>query len=170
MLEGGLCFGVDADTADGPVMRRTPLRRVTPMRKKARKRSIGGLKAELWSVFSQYIRRKYADDKGMVVCASCPAVMHWTKSQAGHCLPKSLGNAVYFEERNVHPQCSECNLTLQGNQYRYALFLQKTYGVSIMDELESLRRTTRKIKAWEYIDMIADYRERLKKFGVEEAA
>lgn len=137
------------------------LQRRTPMRRKARKRSIGGLKHELWTLFSEYTRRRYADKNGMVACVSCPKVLHWTRMQAGHYLPKSLGNAIYFEERNVHPQDSECNLTLQGNQYQYALFLQKTYGAGILDELTALRHTKRQIKRPEYLELIEVYKRKL---------
>lgn len=147
-----------------------PLKRYTPLRKKARKRSIGGLKNELWTLFSLHTRRRNADENGMVACVSCPAIKHWTQMQAGHYLPKSLGIAIYFEERNVHPQCSTCNLTLQGNQYPYALFLQNKYGVGILDELTALRHTKRQIKRPEYLELIEVYKRKLELLDVTEAA
>lgn len=146
-----------------------PLRRYSPLRAKAaslglrRLKSRGRYKQTLWALMSEYVRRKYADHAGNVICVSCDDVMHWTKAQAGHYLPKSLGLAIYFEERNVHPQCAECNLTLQGNQYRYALFLLKTYGPAILEELDAQRRQQRQIKEHEYLDLIAEYQEKLGK-------
>jgi hypothetical protein len=33
--------------------------------------------------------------------------------------------SLYFDEDNVHAQCSECNLRLEGNHYIYGLKLGK---------------------------------------------
>ena len=75
-------------------------------------------------------------------------------------ISRFMALAIYFEERNVHPQCAECNLTLQGNQYRYAIFLLKTYGPTILEELDAQRKQGRQIKEAEYIDLIAEYQDK----------
>ncbi len=151
------------------------LKRHTPMKRRrttgrGRKLSASGLKRKLWKVFSAYIRLKYADINGNVQCVSCPAVLPWRSSQAGHYLPKSLGLAIYFEERNVHPQCPECNLTRQGNQYPYAIYLLKRYGPTVLDELDAQRRRTLKIPEWRYLELIEEYQGKLKALGWKEAA
>ncbi len=63
------------------------------------------LKSNLWNVFSQYIRRRDIDENGMVACISCGKLDYFKNLDAGHYIPKTYGLSIYFEERNVHPQC-----------------------------------------------------------------
>lgn len=151
-------------------MRKSPLRRITPLRANRRKKRTGRraekirtLKNKLWALFSQYIRRRHADDNGNAACVTCGDVKHWKYQQAGHYVAKQKGLAVYFEERNVHVQCLACNVFKDGNPDQYALFMIKTYGPTILEELDSQRKQIRQIKRAEYMDLIADYQERLKK-------
>lgn len=84
----------------------------TKLNKKS-KSKIPTLKRKLWVVFSKYIRQR---DKN--VCFTCGKKGGFM--QAGHFIPRSAGGlALYFNEDNVHCQCSTCNLTLQGNTYEY---------------------------------------------------
>ena len=159
--------------------RRKPLRRVSPLWAKAKaaglRRSKGkaNYKNRLWEIFSEYIRRKNADHAGNVACVTCGKVDHWKRQHAGHYHARTTGLALYFDEKNVHVQCVGCNHFGSGNLAQYALFLQRAYGVGILEELDAKRREFRKITEAEYIDMIADYRERLKNLplpGLPEAA
>lgn len=123
--------------------------------------SLPKLKKRLWKIFSEYIRRRDADENGMVTCISCGVKRDWRELQAGHYLPKSLGLSVYFEPRNVQPQCGKCNLTLQGNQYQYGLALKKKYGESVIDELERLKNITVKYSRADYEELIEKYLAKL---------
>ena len=59
---------------------------------------------------------------------------------AGHYIPKSVGgSALYFHEKNVHPQCTGCNRFRHGHLTQYALRLQQKYGPGILQELDKLR-------------------------------
>lgn len=131
------------------------------MKKKTKRKSLAYYKRKLWPIFSEYIRRKDADQYGMVKCISCSTIAPWKDLQAGHCLPKSLGLSIYFDERNVKPQCATCNLTLQGNQYQFMRALEAIYGSDISEELNEQRRHIRQIKAWEFEEMIDNYQEKL---------
>lgn len=131
-------------------------------RKKGRKISLKGLKLKLWDIFSVYIRRKYADENGMVKCITCPEVMRWQDSQAGHCVPKSLGLSIYFEEKNVRPQCSSCNCAWQGRQHDFIEALKEDYGPNIKEELYAQQKNIRQIKRWEYEELIETYKKKLK--------
>lgn len=121
-------------------------------------------KERLWSVFSAYIRQKYADEEGNTECFTCGIVRPWQEMDAGHYHPRTAGLATYFEEKNVHPQCTGCNRFRHGNLTAYAIALRKKYGEGILEELDQMRRQTRQIKENEYIELIEAYKEKLKMF------
>ena len=156
-------------------MRRTPLRRKTPLRAKSpkglrRSKNRTNYKKRLWDIFSKYIRRKYADHAGNLVCVTCGEVKHWKQMHAGHYIAKNMGSGIYFEEKNVHPQCPRCNLWLRGNLAQYALFLLKTYGPQILEELDALRRSDVQLREPWYLEKISEYTEKANKFTLPEAA
>lgn len=145
-------------------MRRTTLRAKSRIRKTAKRaNNVRNLKNKAWALLSQIIRRKAADESGNATCVTCGDVKPWRQLQAGHYVAKAKGTSVYFEERNIHVQCLACNVFKNGNLDQYALFMVKTYGPQILEELDALRRTTRQIKAAEYLEMIAQYTEILSK-------
>lgn len=123
--------------------------------------SLSTLKKKTWILFSIRIRKKYANEDGMVQCISCPSIKHWKEMDAGHYLPKSLGLSIYFEEKNVHPQCTACNRFRHGNLTAYAIALRKRYGEGILEELETLKNTPRKISRGEYLELIEHYKGKL---------
>jgi hypothetical protein len=91
--------------------------------------------------------------------------MHWTAAHAGHYHPRTDGLSLYFDERNVSVQCAGCNVFRSGNLTRYALYLQKRYGIGILDELDAKRREFRKISIPEYLEMIDAYKRKLEALG-----
>lgn len=140
------------------------------MRKLRKSKTVTAYKNRLWQVFSEYIRKKNADHAGMVTCVTCGAVKHWKEIQAGHYHAKSHGMSLYFDERNVHPQCAGCNLFKSGNLTAYALFLQKTYGPKILKVLDEKRREFLKIPRDRYLELIAEYQEKSAQYKMPEAA
>lgn len=100
----------------------------------------GTFKHKAWSVFSRAIRKRDADENGMVACFTCGAVKHFTELDCGHYIPKSISLALRFDERNNHPQCVGCNQFRHGNLTQYALALKRKYGESILEELDRDRR------------------------------
>lgn len=151
------------------MLRRTPLRSYTPLKRtgfKTKKRKplrnrAKSLKNKLWALFSEWVRRRDADHAGMNFCVSCGKPGHWKALQAGHYYAKSLGLSIYFDERNVQPQCAGCNLWRHGNLPDYALALKSKYGEGILEELQALRRQTRKISTTEYEELIEVYKAKL---------
>lgn len=124
------------------------------MRKKL---ALPKLKKKLWRIFSEYTRKKYADEDGMVKCISCPSIKHWKEVHAGHYIPKSLGLSIYFEEKNVHPQCVACNLFMSGNLSSYAIELRKKYGENILEELNTIKNREMKLCRADYESLIEKY-------------
>jgi hypothetical protein len=108
--------------------------------KKRKAQTISDLKAKVWKVFSIYIRSKDKDFRDNIPCFTCDRVDHWRSFDAGHYIPKSTGGAaLYFHEKNVHPQCTGCNRFRHGNLTVYALRLQQKYGTGVLEELHKLR-------------------------------
>jgi len=96
-------------------------------------------KADTWDTFSEWIRRRDADENGYVQCVTCGKVDHWKKMQAGHFISRRH-SSILFDERNVHPQCPHCNGPLHGNEIKYKEFILKKYGTQVLLELEWLKR------------------------------
>lgn len=122
-----------------------------------KKPSTKTLKAKLWRVFSEYIRRRDEKDG----CISCGKKVPWKEAQAGHYIPRTAGLSTYFDERNVNLQCVACNLWRHGNLSGYAIGLRKKLGNDILEDLDKLRVQTRKISSVEYQNLISHYKSAL---------
>lgn len=120
------------------------------------------LKKKLWKLFSEYIRRRDADEDGNVKCFTCFRFSHWTQLQAGHYIPQSIALSLVFNEKNVHAQCPGCNLFKNGNMSVYAVELRKRYGENILEELQSLRKEGFRYTRVEYMEMIEKYKALIK--------
>lgn len=127
----------------------------------AKRKSLSYYKKKCWKVFSEWVRRKDADENGMTSCYSCGRVKHYKELQAGHLIPKSLGLSMYFEERAVRPQCYHCNINLSGNTIPFSFKIVKEYGAGILEELEALSRTSVKYSIPDYEEMIERYQTRI---------
>ncbi len=110
----------------------------------------------LWRVFSKYIRQR---DGG--ICITCGKKDDWKKMDAGHYIPRTAGLSIYFEEKNVHCQCTTCNRWKHGDLTKYALRLREKYGENILDELDQQRRKIIKISIPEYQEKINFYKKKL---------
>lgn len=121
------------------------------------------LKNKLWKIISEYIRRKYADENGMVFCVTCGTRKYWREVDAGHYICAAQGNATRWLEINIHCQCRRCNGFLEGNRREYNDFMIKTYGQARVDELRALSGKIVKMTTQDYENMIAEYSEKLSK-------
>lgn len=91
------------------------------------------LKEKAWKIFGLYIKLRDANEYGFCTCCTCGKVLPFDskKCHAGHFVP-GRGNAVLFNDKIVHAQCSECNFN-SGEQARYMLFMKRSYGYSDND-------------------------------------
>jgi len=97
------------------------------------KKTVSALKKLLWKHFSIYIKRR---DKN--VCCTCGRVFLGGAIGGGHYIAKGASSLeYYFHERNVHAQCTNCNLKLEGNRPAYRAFLLQKYGQETLDDLET---------------------------------
>jgi hypothetical protein len=104
-------------------------------------------KQAAWDAFSKYIRNR--DKK----CVTCP---RGEAQQAGHFID-GRHNAVLFSERGVHGQCYHCNVGLKGNKLEYWLFMEKTYGRKVIDELMAESKITVQYKTHDFERIEQEY-------------
>lgn len=98
------------------------------------------------------------NEMGFVPCISCGKQDIMGLMDAGHYIPKTYGLSIYFEEKNVHAQCTGCNRFRRGNLTAYAIALRKRYGENILEELDALKHQTRKFSQSDYEELIEKYK------------
>lgn len=144
-----------------------------------------GKKDKAWKACSKYIRLRdaiawsrenYQDITGIqpkllvVKCVTCTRIQSWPRMDAGHFIPRgSRGQSgVYFDERNIHAQCGECNGYKEGNTLPYFDFMFIKYGQPVIDELRALDLMIKSYNSFELMkyEMLYKkmYRELLKEF------
>jgi len=118
---------------------------------------------------SQYIllRDALPPTYDIVKCCTCGRLMQRTarNSHAGHFIGKGMGggSGVYYDERNVHAQCHNCNKYMQGNGAEYYPFMLAKYGQEVIDELRKKHLLTRPYSVDEYGIMYREKYKELKK-------
>ena len=113
------------------------------------------------SVFSHYLRQKYADANGYVECYTCGKVLHWKDIQCGHYFSrKSL--TTRWEEKNCRPQCSGCNVAQHGNYPVFGIRLSQEIGTKGMEKLEQLHNKTVKLSNIDLLEMTQSYYKKLR--------
>jgi hypothetical protein len=149
---------------------KTPIKRSTikvnkkpikvAIKKKKSTISRSQLVKRLDTIFSQYIRQKYAVD-GMTACVTCGTVKTWKEMQNGHYM--SRGHLpTRWDETNCAPQCMACNVFKKGNYTEYALWMIETYGMEKLAALKLKANSGTKITTVEIKEMIEKYTNLLK--------
>ena len=122
-------------------MRPKTIKRIKSTRQKA--------KDKAWVWCSRFIRLRdcleYGDTKygDWGRCCSCGKPVDRNKSDAGHFIGRGLGGSsgVYFDERNIHLQCKQCNAFEQGNYQGYEEFMLVKYGEKVIESLKIDHKT-----------------------------
>lgn len=118
--------------------------------------------AELDTLVSRYIRLKNADKDGLVQCYTCTAKKPIAEMQAGHYVPRGNMLLRFDIERNIRPQCKDCNEYKRGNLAIYGQKLeQELPGVTELLYNESL--LVYKYTRDELRQMINEYTIKIKK-------
>ena len=110
---------------------------------------------ELDTVFSHYIRLRYAKNE-IAKCVTCGKKDHWKKLQAGHFMSRA-NYSTRWDEDNVQVQCVGCNVYHSGEQYKYSLYL----GNNLSEELYLKSKQIVKFADVELIDMIDYYKQQV---------
>ena len=113
------------------------------------------------ATFSEFVRRKHADEQGRVACFTCGAVKHWKEMHAGHFQTRAK-YATRWHDRNVRPQCPRCNIFKSGEQYAFAKALDAEHGEGTADEVVQLSNQRASITMDALRWMLETYRERIR--------
>lgn len=110
---------------------------------------VATLKRKLWTIFSRYIRKSWADRNGMVMTAD-NEYMPWQDSHCGHLYTnsernKSLGgNELWYYEHNFAPQSMAGNyFNAKDSAKVYMSFAIKRYGQDEVDKMFRMKQTPR---------------------------
>ena len=125
-----------------------------------KKPTLRNLKARCWKVFSEYIRRREADEGGTAYCFTCGQPKFWKELHAGHFIGGRT-NSVLFNEEIVKPQCLMCNVFLGGNYGPYTLKMLDLHGREKVEEFMALKHQTKKYTKSDLEDLIQTYKQKL---------
>lgn len=103
------------------------------------------LKKRLDILFAKMIRGR---DRGLP-CISCPA----KGTQSGHFRRREL-MSTRWHYRNSNLQCSRCNCWLSGNEFEYAIGLDKKFGAGEAKKIYKLSQRTKQWELWEIKKLI----------------
>lgn len=99
-----------------------------------RSKSIQLSKAKADKYFSEYIRKRDANDQGICQCCTCGKHLEWKKMDAGHFMSRRY-NSTRYDEKNANAQCPYCNRFDQGRQHIHGEYINKKYGKGTTDQL-----------------------------------
>ena len=69
--------------------------------------------------------------------------------------------ATRWDEDNCHSQCAKCNTFNQGEQYKYALFINKKFDTDKASELLVKSKQTVKLSLENLLEKIEFYKKKL---------
>lgn len=118
------------------------------------------LEKKLDRVFSEYIRRRDANEGGTVSCVTCGKLMHWKECHASHFV-KRQHRSTRWDERNVHAQCPRENVYMGGSQDLMAGYILDKYGIAVLEELLELRERIVKYTRQDLIDLIEHFNRKI---------
>ena len=121
------------------------------------KRSV--LIKKLDTIFSQYIRRRYAIND-ISECYTCNAKNIYKKQQAGH-FASRRHYSTRWNEFNVQVQCYSCNICNQGLQFEFGKRLCSQYGDNFAEDLMMESKKVVKFADVDLIDMIEYYTNKI---------
>jgi hypothetical protein len=132
------------------LLRKTPLRAKTgfkqiksPFMKRSAFKTHKPLsiKQKLDAIVSKCVRLGSADENGMVYCVTCSMQFFWKEIHCGH-FQKRGNTSTRYDIRNLAPQCETCNCFNDGENEKFAVFIDTFYGPGTA---ELLKIETRRI-------------------------
>jgi len=117
---------------------------------------------KLDAVFSQYIRRKDADNN-MATCFTCDKVDDVKSLQNGH-FQSRKHYSTRWDEINCQVQCPKCNVFNYGEQFIFGAKLDAKYGEGTARRLHIKSQQIVKLSDNELQDMIKKYKDFVDKF------
>lgn len=116
---------------------------------------------KLDTVFSKWVRYSAAKGKGYCKCVTCGKIDTPDQMDAGHFISRSY-YILRWDARNVNCQCRSCNRFQEGHKDEYALFMVRTYGAGILEELNKQKWMPYRLDDLWLMQMTKEYNEKLK--------
>ena len=117
------------------------------------------LKAELQTIFNEYIRLRDAGQP----CISCGMIK---PLQAGHYFPVQGYDGLRYNEHNVNGECAGCNCFDQSHLIHYGRNLASKIGsekyYQLLDDAATYKREGYKWSRSELMQMIQETKEKIK--------
>lgn len=134
-----------------------------PTKKPRSKNQTKKLKAKLWELCKQIIRKRYQTKEGTWHCFTCDRLIDIpAKAQTGHGIPSSTGGILLrYHLDNLRIQDYFCNINLGGNGAEFYRRLIVEIGQEKVDELYKLKQQTQKADSLWLESKIAEYEELL---------
>lgn len=110
--------------------------------------------------FSEYIRRRAADYRGLARCVTCGCWRHWKKMDAGHFISRDR-EATRYDTRNAHAQCQSCNRFRSGRQFEHGKKIDEMYGEGTAEELNVKSKMPCRRKQSDYEYIAADFKAKI---------
>lgn len=108
------------------------------------KKTVKQLKAYCKKLLYEIVYKRDADWRGYAKCVTCGQTM---EARSGGChvghWKHGKTKLTYYDPRNTHLQCNKCNTYLDGNLIPYTLFMIRTYGQDVVDEILERSNDTR---------------------------
>ena len=123
-----------------------------------KKATITQLKKKLDKVFSEWIRRSFANINGDVICYTFGKVLPWKQAHCGHFISRSY-LATRFDPDNCRPQCIGCNLFGNGKPLDFEENLVREIGKKKVEALKQKRHQI--TKDYPYVSEIERYQRLL---------
>lgn len=115
-------------------------------------------KTELQTIFNTFIRLRDRNQP----CISCGCKLP-EKYDAGHFHSVGSSPSLRFDEQNVHAQCVHCNRDKHGNLHEYRIGLIQRVGIDVVNALEHNRHVPLRLNTPEIMEMINEYKAKIKK-------
>lgn len=128
------------------------------IKRKPRKRNLSACKKAAWDALSKCVRYSHASDGMFAACVTCGEASAWRDLDAGHFIAKNASNAVYFDVRNVHPQCTTCNFFKHGNLAEFYPYMLREYGGGVIEQIKEKRHMHMQWKTGDYEEMEQHYK------------
>ena len=125
--------------------------------------SMGSLEKKLDTLFSKFVRLSGLNSQGYIICVTCGGFFTYRMIDCGHYIGREE-RATRWEERNTGSQCHSCNRYAEGKKAQFALYLQRKYGLGILQELNDQVNKFSHFTASELEEKIKYYQEKVKQF------
>ena len=67
-----------------------------------------------------------------------------------------------FDHRNTAPQCRSCNRFDEGAKAEHAMYIEKTYGRKVLEELSRKKHMVQKWSTFDLSMLIKEYEDKFK--------